>query len=276
MHPIDEFLAAALLRDDLDMPRDVVPRHAEDHMVLPMEWGPHGSDADEYTAARYLLTLCETVVARTAAEALQDFLTDKIPGPPGARVLGCILQLADAADSARFWWQYAAGAGDDAASYCLYLHHLALGETDAAAWWRHQTQVDTDPAPETTPLSSDRGRIRNLDSSTTTVLRVLGKLHHEAAHPRTELTDAMIDYVPAAVAVGQLGNPDIDIPVPADDFAGNITIILAVTSSLLGARTPAQGEPCTTPRLSRRIRPTKPTANASRPERPPVKYLQPR
>ncbi|MFB7260736.1 hypothetical protein ACFCXH_01025 [Streptomyces nojiriensis] len=276
MHPIDEFLAAALLRDDLYIPRDVVPRHAEDHTLLPMEWGPHGSDADEHTAARYLLTLCETVVARTAAEALQDFLTNKIPGPPGARVLGCILQLADAADSARFWWQYAAGAGDDAASYCLYLHHLALGEAEAAAWWRHQTQVDTDPAPETTPLSSDRGRIRNLDSSTTTVLRVLGKLHHEAAHPRSELTDAVIDYVPAAVAAGQLGNPDIDIPLPADDFAGNITIILAVTSSLAAPDAPAHGEPCTTPRLSRRKRPTNPTANASRPERPPVKYLQPR
>ncbi len=276
MHPIDEFLAAALLRDDLDTPRDVVPHGVEDHMMLPMEGGPYGSDADEHTAARNLLTLCETVVARTAAEALQDFLTDKIPGAPGARVLGCILQLADAADSARFWWQYAAGVGDDAASYCLYLHHLALGEADAAAWWRRQTQVDTDPAPETTPLSSDRGRIWNLDSSTTTVLRVLGQLHREAARSRSELTDAMIDYVPAAVAAGQLGNPDIDIPLPSDDFAGNITIILAVTSNLTSGDTLTPSEPCTTPRLSRRKRPSKTAANASRPERPPVKYLQPR
>ncbi|MFD3720501.1 hypothetical protein [Streptomyces sp. NPDC058674] len=279
MYPIDEFLAAALLRDDLDTPRDVVPHRFEDHAMLPLEWDPLGADEDEHTAARHLLTLCETVVARTAAEALTDFLTDKIPAVGGARVLGCILHLADAADSARFWWQYAAGAGDDASSYCLYLHHLALGETDAAAWWRRQTRVDTDPAPETTPFSSDRGRIRNLDSSTTTVLRVLGRLlHQRAARPRTELVDAMIDYVPVALAAGRRGSPDIDIPLPADDFAGTITVILAVTSTLTAVdrhhREPDAS--CTAPRLSRRQPASRGRADTAGPERPCVRYLQPR
>ncbi|MFH9125735.1 hypothetical protein [Streptomyces globisporus] len=60
---------------------------------------------------------------------------------PGARVLGCILQLAESEESARFWWQYAAGAGDPAASSCLYLHHRALGEHAPARWWHDQTEL---------------------------------------------------------------------------------------------------------------------------------------
>ncbi|GAA3482922.1 hypothetical protein [Streptomyces yanii] len=38
-------------------------------------------------------TLCEAVVARTGLQILDDFITPHLPEPPGARVLGCILQL---------------------------------------------------------------------------------------------------------------------------------------------------------------------------------------
>ncbi|MFD0039288.1 hypothetical protein ACFVIZ_16810 [Streptomyces anulatus] len=87
-------------------------------------------------------TLCETVVTRTTAlRTLRTFLTPQFPEPPGARVLGCILQLAESEENARFWWQYAAGAGDPAASYCLYLHHRALGEHAPARWWHEQTEL---------------------------------------------------------------------------------------------------------------------------------------
>ncbi|MFD7631841.1 hypothetical protein ACFV7Q_38555, partial [Streptomyces sp. NPDC059851] len=91
-------------------------------------------------AADDLQALCETAVTRAAVSALGGgFLTQTLPQPSGARVLGCILLLTDAEDSARFWWQYAAGAGDSIATYCLYLHHLALGENRQAVWWRRQT-----------------------------------------------------------------------------------------------------------------------------------------
>ncbi|WP_331742823.1 hypothetical protein OG239_42495 (plasmid) [Streptomyces sp. NBC_00868] len=277
MHPIDEFLARALLREEPSLHRDVVPRQEEDASLLPQDSGPlpaPGRQHSSHTAADDLQTLCETVVAQTAAYDLKDFLTEKLPAPPGARVLGCILQLADAEDGARFWWQYAAGAGDDVASYCLYLHHLALGEIDAAAWWRQQTQVDTHPAPETTPLSSDRGRIRNLDSSTPTVLRVLGRLLHRVDRPRTELVDAMLGYVPTAIAIGYIDNPDFEIPLPRQDFADHITVILAISAALTNSKNPAPQKPFDSPRLSRR----RPAANMPRPSRPEhtrVKYLQP-
>ncbi|WP_128435561.1 hypothetical protein [Streptomyces cyaneus] len=94
---------------------------------------------DERSAADDLQTLCETVITHTDALAdLEEFLARALPEPPGARVLGCMLQLCAREESARMWWQYAAGAGDTAASYCLYLHHRALGEHGVADWWQTQ------------------------------------------------------------------------------------------------------------------------------------------
>ncbi|MDF3142377.1 MULTISPECIES: hypothetical protein [unclassified Streptomyces] len=94
---------------------------------------------DESSAADNLQTLCETVITHTdALTDLEEFLARALPEPPGARVLGCMLQLCAREESARMWWQYAAGAGDTAASYCLYLHHRALGEHGVADWWQTQ------------------------------------------------------------------------------------------------------------------------------------------
>ncbi|WP_369170668.1 hypothetical protein AB5J49_24020 [Streptomyces sp. R28] len=94
---------------------------------------------DERSAADDLQTLCETVITHTdALTDLEEFLARALPEPPGARVLGCMLQLCAREESARMWWQYAAGAGDTAASYCLYLHHRALGEHGVADWWQTQ------------------------------------------------------------------------------------------------------------------------------------------
>ncbi|MFI8875820.1 helix-turn-helix domain-containing protein [Streptomyces sp. NPDC055243] len=39
-----------------------------------------------------------------------------------------------------FYTHRNAGAGQPAAAYCLYLHHLALGEDDIAQWWHRQTE----------------------------------------------------------------------------------------------------------------------------------------
>lgn len=111
------------------------PPAAPAPQALPSQAPP----TDERSAADDLQTLCETVITHTDALAdLEEFLARALPEPPGARVLGCMLQLCAREESARMWWQYAAGAGDTAASYCLYLHHRALGEHGVADWWQTQ------------------------------------------------------------------------------------------------------------------------------------------
>ena len=259
MTPIDELLDRTLLLKR-PTPRDVIPY--EDLYAPPpptdaMPWpsttrGPAGD-----IAAHDLQTLCEAVVTYTATDLMGDFLTEQLPEPRGARVLGCILQLTDAEGGARFWWQYAAGAGDDAASYCLYLHHLSLGETTAADWWRKQTSLDTRPTPETVILRCDPDPAADLelDSSTPTVLRVLGRLLRRAKRPRTEAVDAVMDYVPGAVALGYLGNPDFEIPLPGPDFADHIAVILAAASAINTVRGSLPHRASTSPRLSQRDSP---------------------
>lgn len=65
------------------------------------------------------------------------------------------------------------------------------------------------------------------------MLRVLAHLITRADWPRrTEVVDAVMDYVPGAVAIGYLANPDFEIPLPGPDFADRIGIILAVASAL--------------------------------------------
>jgi hypothetical protein len=60
------------------------------------------------------------------------------------------------------------------------------------------------------------------------VLRVLAHLITRTDRPRrSEVVDAVVEYVPGAVAVGYLANPDFEIPLPGPDFADHIGIILA-------------------------------------------------
>ncbi|MEU3462897.1 hypothetical protein ABZ721_23485 [Streptomyces sp. NPDC006733] len=235
MTSIDQLLARALLMREAGVPRDVVtyedvyaPAGAHDVLSWPST-SPGGANPPGRDAAYDLRTLCETVVTQTAVTSLSDFVTEQLPDPRGARVLGCILHLADSEDGARFWWQYAAGAGDDVASYCLYLHHLALGETHAAAWWGQQTRIDIQPAPESVNLPGDTDPAENLtlDSSTPTVLRVLGRLLSPADRSRTAVVTAVMEYVPGAVAAGYADHPDFEIPLPGPHFADRIAVILA-------------------------------------------------
>ncbi|UNO43528.1 hypothetical protein [Streptomyces sp. MST-110588] len=69
----------------------------------------------------------------------------------GALVFACLLYLTGHPESAQFWWQLAAGAGQRAAAYCLHLHHLALGESREAQHWLHEVThsvVDSDAPDE--------------------------------------------------------------------------------------------------------------------------------
>ncbi|MBK3554618.1 hypothetical protein JHN51_33440, partial [Streptomyces sp. MBT61] len=187
---------------------------------------------------------------------LRTFLTPQLPEPPGARVLGCILQLAESEENARFWWQYAAGAGDPAASYCLYLHHRALGEHAPARWWHEQTEllrntpstdrpvtrgeapgVEPDVVPDA--VSDALDEVSTTDASLLpTALRILGALRAgPAAVPAT--VGAVIDYAPAAVGYVD----DFDLPLTDPDFTDHIRTLIATDTTPARIRNRLQPRP---------------------------------
>lgn len=155
------------------------------------------------------------------------------PPTPTARILGCALHLAGIDIGARFWWQYAAGAEDAPASYCLHLQHLAHGETHAAALWHAQAdaytaqQEDTDPVEYAPALHS-----MNADTSLATVLRVLAQLTRTLPTRRhTPAARAVIEFVASAVTGGYTRHPDLEMPLPGTYFAEQLEIIVAATTS---------------------------------------------
>ncbi|MFE3943969.1 hypothetical protein ACFXPV_19150 [Streptomyces sp. NPDC059118] len=253
MTAIDELLSRARLTDHPNRPKDLHGRIFAADGPAADEGGTGPTDAVG-EAAQDLLTLCEALVSRTPASVLSRFVTEQLPDPDGARVLGCILQLAKSQDGARSWWQYASGAGDKAASYCLYLHHLSLGETDAAAWWHEQTQTGSLPNPAAQaesgpgPTAAQESwtvpeTVRSADTSTPTMLRVLRRLLHHTGRRRSEAVDALIEYLPTAVAAGYVRDePDVDLPLPGPDFAEQVGILVAAASSHRPGRRGGRGE----------------------------------
>jgi hypothetical protein len=225
MTPLEEILSRALLVRDRAVPRDVVPpslsapgnRHAAPDRA---EETPNTAAAEELRA------LCETLVTHTPAAVVTAFVTDELPEPRSALFLACVLQLTDTDDGARFWWQYAAGAGQSAAAYCLYLHHRSLGEEDTARWWHSQTDDVLPPPP--TPAPTQWERID--EAPTTTVLDVLRDLAKRTTRPRSAQVTELMEYMPAAVAVGYLREPDIELPLPGPAFASNIRTMLAASA----------------------------------------------
>ncbi|TJZ58686.1 hypothetical protein FCH28_00420 [Streptomyces piniterrae] len=161
---------------------------------------------------QHLRTLCETVVAKQLHK-LSTFLTRSILEPDGARVLGCVLHLANRADSAQFWWQFAAGAGDTGAACCLYLHHMALGEEQEAQLWYGQAAMEVQTSR--TPEWADRRDVL-------AALRILELLRENNAH-RSAAATAVIAYVPDALGFVD----DVELPLPDADFASRIEELTA-------------------------------------------------
>lgn len=233
MTTIEAMLTRALLVRDRSIPQDIVPP-ACDTTSHPQTMHPSaqaqatGQEAAE--AAEDLRALCETVLARTPDTDVADFVTDQLPAPRSALALACVMQLTYTDDGARFWWQYAAGAGQSAAAYCLHLYHLANGEEDLADWWHQQTDAtatpaptddepvqNTDPEAEWTPASCP------LSTSPTTMLRVLRQLARSSSRVRD--LNRLMSYLPTAVDVGYLRH-DFEIPLPGPDFAHRITALV--------------------------------------------------
>ncbi|WP_329008539.1 hypothetical protein [Streptomyces sp. NBC_01601] len=244
MTRIEGILARARLAGERTVPRDIVdtvscagtPQPPAETPALSAETGRQ-RDASE--AAEDLRALCETLVSHTPAHQVADFVTAQVPEPRSALVLACVLQLTDTDDGARFWWQYAAGAGQPAAAYCLYLHHLAAGEDTPAHWWHQQTDdVQPPPPPPPTPQPADPGEWAPAlnpvtSTSTSTVLRILRHLAKEthAGRPRTTAVARLMAFIPTAVTVGYLREPDMELPLPGADFADRVKAVLTTTSS---------------------------------------------
>jgi hypothetical protein len=170
-------------------------------------------DRSAGSAALDLNALCETVLTqRDGVDHLQQFVARCLPEPDAARILGCILNLASCPDSARFWWQYAAGAGDQPATYCLALYHRAHGEDHEADWWHTQMDLPT----------SDADSDEQQPASTATVLRVLRILRH--GRPPSKLATTLISYVPAAVG---FVDDDLELPLPDPDFTDRLGTLVA-------------------------------------------------
>ncbi|GAA2322538.1 hypothetical protein OKJ48_04580 [Streptomyces kunmingensis] len=227
MTRIEDILSRALLARDRTVPRDIVPTTcptARQAQTAPD--APVGTTA-EGDAAEDLRALCETLVSHTPATDVADFVTEQVPQPRSALALACVLQLTDTDDGARFWWQYAAGAGQPAAAYCLYLHHLAQGEDATADWWHRQTD-DVEPVPDS-PAAAQPGTPgpdQPHSTSTTTILRILRHLSKHSVRPRTTAVTHLMAYMPTAVTIGYLREPDMDLPLPGPDFAHHVSELL--------------------------------------------------
>ncbi|MGW3361183.1 hypothetical protein ACWDFL_38415 [Streptomyces bungoensis] len=262
MSTIDDLLAQSLLLHQPHVPSDIVPYNdlTEDDILL---WDGYRPQAADDHAAQSLSALCEAVVTHCTPDQFADFLTDQIPQPRAAWILGCVLQLAGAETGARFWWQYAAGADDAAASYCLYLQHLAQGDTHAAALW--QAQADAYASQGDGPDPSEDApayRMMTPDTSLATVLRILSHLTRTNPRRPTPTAQAVIEFVAAAVAIGYDTHPDLEIPVPGTHFAEQLEIIIAAASNL-------RARPCTTVTAPAGELPNRPAADSPA-ERAPV------
>jgi hypothetical protein len=109
-------------------------------MMHPPAWTPPGASAADIDRALGDLQAVSLLLllSPTAERDLADFIDDHFAHEAGARTFGCLLHLYGDADGARFWWQFAAGAGDDAAEYCLFLDHSQCGEFHDAEHWGRQ------------------------------------------------------------------------------------------------------------------------------------------
>ncbi|MET9388783.1 hypothetical protein ABZY09_49580 [Streptomyces sp. NPDC002928] len=68
-------------------------------------------------------------------------------------------------------------------------------------------------------------------TSTTTILRILRHLAKYSARPRPAALTALMAYVPTAVTVGYLRQPEMDLPTPGPDFARRISTLLATAAN---------------------------------------------
>ncbi|OON80051.1 hypothetical protein [Streptomyces tsukubensis] len=117
--------------------------------------------------------LCaQTLGGIDAAGHLARLVNGRRIDPDGALHFASLLNLAGSHEAAQFWWQFAAGAGNSTAAYCLHLLHLARGERrDAAHWAGQAADLDAEPRPHPAGRLSIRQPVRRRRRGPTDALR---------------------------------------------------------------------------------------------------------
>lgn len=149
----------------------------------------------EHEQARHELDLTSTLVLNfPQAAASLARLTETLNDADGALVFACLLFLTAREDGARFWWKFAAGAGNPTAAFCLYLDHRRNAEYRDADYWRRQaSRLRNDPLP---PDRATRSRSPLLP---TRQLRDLLAECHRGQHPQLPLpVEGAINQLPVA------------------------------------------------------------------------------
>lgn len=161
----------------------------------------------EHEQAAFELGLVVALVlgAPEASRGLDLLVNARRIQPEGAEVFGALLHATGRVESAEFWWRFAAGSGSGTAAYCLHLHHLTLGETDDADYWRAWSDqlAATERPPGPGPLRMNRPLLPD------EVRRdILSRVHHGLAPQLPAALVAVIDRLP-----GQGGGED-EVPSP--------------------------------------------------------------
>ncbi|MFD4973151.1 hypothetical protein [Streptomyces sp. NPDC058424] len=155
----DEILDQAAVPDtvtdaDLDALKQEIVRDVTATLMFGARPAPEGRYPTTLDRAEAALTaLCAELIHSTDAAEHLARIADLPIDADGALHFGCLLNLAQEPDGALWWWQFAAGAGNATAAYCLYLYHLFHGELRDADHWAHEAlSLDTDihltsPAP---------------------------------------------------------------------------------------------------------------------------------
>nr|WSX75761.1 hypothetical protein OH826_19030 [Streptomyces sp. NBC_00899] len=219
----ERLAAASLVSGALVFDDATAPDLWRDSARQPGMWEADCSDTetrDRIDAADDLRHMCTIVISQTDAlhtmsafvrgSTVSDEDPSRILEPDGARVLACVLHLAGREDSARFWWQFAAGADDGLAKFCLFLHHLALGEIHEANLWHDQVPS---AGREMWARAVQDGR----DQKTAAAANCLQAIARHKPVPRA--AQAVVVYVKDAV---DFVDDDVDLPLPADGFAQRI------------------------------------------------------
>ncbi|MET8629379.1 hypothetical protein ABZW30_37550 [Kitasatospora sp. NPDC004669] len=149
----------------------------------------------EHEQAAFELGLVVALVlgAPCASRGLDLLVNARRIQPEGAEVFGALLYATGKEEGAEFWWRFAAGSGSGTAAYCLHLHHLKLGETDDADYWRAWSEqlstAERPPAPR--PLLMGRPLLPE------GVRRdILARVHHGLAPQLPPMLVAVIDRLP--------------------------------------------------------------------------------
>ncbi|MEU9134058.1 hypothetical protein AB0D08_39325 [Kitasatospora sp. NPDC048540] len=173
----------------------------------------------EHEQAAHELALAAALVlnAPEAARALELLAGGEEVHPQGAVVFACLLFITGREEAAQFWWQFAAGSGNDTAAYCLHLYHLTLGETRDAGYWRAQAEALAAP-----PVRVPSRRVRlTRPLLPEDVRRDILSRCHEGLDPRLPATlEAVVNHL----AVDSDDEDFGEIPRPSRTLAGELAV----------------------------------------------------